>query len=46
MDKKRATKYAYHIFFREMIDWARLESTDNKQDDMAVINRLISTSRS
>ena len=46
MDKKRATKYAYHIFFREMIDWARLESTDNKQDDMAVINRLMSTSRS
>ena len=41
MNQRRARKYAHHIFFKEMIEWARLENIDNHKDDLAVINRLL-----
>ena len=41
MNQQKARKYAHHIFFEEMIDWARLENIDNHKDDLAVINRLL-----
>ena len=37
----RATKYAYHIFFEEMMDWGRLDSKQTNENDYGVTKRLL-----
>ena len=44
MNKQKAIKYAHHIFFKEMIDWSRLENIDDNKDDELVINKLMQLS--
>ena len=44
MNKKKAAKYAYHIFFDVMIDWKNIEDPGDYSDDMAVVNRLMHSS--
>ena len=41
INKQKAAKYAYHIFFEEMTRWNRLESNQNREDDELITKRLL-----
>ena len=41
IDKQKAAKYAYHIFFEEMARWNRLEKNQNREDDELITKRLL-----
>ena len=44
MNRLKAAKYAYHIFFNVMIDWKNIEDPSDYSDDVAVFNRLMHSS--
>ena len=41
MNHQRAIKYAYHIFFEEMIEWKRLNSRAEYENDQIVLKKLL-----
>ena len=41
INKQKAAKYAYHIFFEEMARWNKLENNENRDDDDLITQRLL-----
>ena len=41
IDKEKALKYAYHLFFKEMMSWNRLSNKNDSSSDYQVITKLL-----